>query len=126
MSKNKELLPANQEWKQLFPVDTRENPQWYAVVILTESIPIKYVSYARIDWIENFGKNYHTWDRNKTYRCYISPDLRDDPVFTLQHRKKFLHPYPCIYTVRVKRTFGECVYIISIIIAYMVLLMHLQ
>lgn len=122
-STTKVLLPPYQEWfentqmglvkrgwNQIFPVHTPDKPQWYARVVLTESIPINYVAYVRIDWIQDFGQNYRHWDKKKTFRCYISRDLSDDPVFTLQHRKKYLQPYPAMYSVHVKRIFRELFY----------------
>lgn len=98
-------------WKQMFPIPTPDKPQWYARVVLTESIPIKYVAYVRIDWIQGFRADYNHWDKKKTYRCYISRDLSDDPVFTLQYRKMILQPYPAIYSVHVKQIFRKFYYI---------------
>lgn len=131
MSNDKALLPPDQEWyerkycpenhqivwvkrgwKQTFPVHTPDKPQWYARVVLTDTIPVNcYVAYVRIDWIQDFGQDYRYWDKKKTFRCYISRDLSDDPVFTLQHRKKYLQPYPGIYSVLVKQIFRKLYYL---------------
>lgn len=103
-------------WKQMFPI--LDKPQWYARVVLAESIPIdKYAAYVRIDWIEGFRGDYHNWDKKKIYRCYISRDLSEDPVFTIQYRKTHLQPYPAIYSVLVKQIFRKLYYIFNLICA---------
>lgn len=111
-----QVVYVKRGWTQMFPITTPNKRQWYARVVLTECFPMYiYAAYARIDWIQNFGQDYRHWDKKKTFRCYISRDLSDYPVFTHQHRsEKFLQPNPAIYSVLVKEIFRELYFFLEV------------
>lgn len=105
----RETIFIKRGWKPKYPIDSKDKKQMYACVLLAESVPVRYTVCARIDWIQDFGQDYVNWDKNKMFQCYLSRNLSDEPDFTHQHRKKYLQPYPAIYTGQVKHIFGKFV-----------------
>lgn len=75
--------------------------QRYAQVVLTHS---RKTIDVPVEWIREF--NSTTWQRDKTYKCFVSKNLKDEPDFGAPARK-LAGDETGVYEIHIKNVLGE-------------------